>query len=597
MAGRVRGILEKLLGRRREIALSEVIGDVELLRRFSATRDEAAFELLVWRHGSMVLGVCRRGVRDEQLAEDAFQAVFLVLARKAGSIRGGNVAGWLFRLARRVVVRAARRQPVLKPLPELPAAARPSTAECGELRALLDAEVARLPERLRAPVILCYLGDHTTEDAARELGCPRGTVLSRLAAARKRLADRLTRRGIAAPTLSAVMAERTTGRLVSQTITAAQNPFPSPAASPPALLAESVVRAMTMTKLVSALSVVFLAVGLSAGVGWVAASRGSSGNSSPIEQAQAEEASKQAANGAEKKEAKPAEKSERIRKAASVVSRQIEEIELRLAEEVRDPALVNLSVLQEELLALDKRILEAERTVKANHLNWKRELKNKDEAPKRPPEKDEVARQIEAIPIVKAASVRRVEAESALLILQQRRAISPEHPSMKAAVKELSDADMALKDAREKARPEAERLVLSATTEYVDKRFNEARIAVDQSSDSLKDLLTERRNLADRIRAGRVSEARQQALQDELQIYREIRAELLRQRILIELGIEGLPMPIMKSAADPGMGAKTQDPRRELESMRAEVTKMREQTEALGQQIESLRTEVKRFRK
>ena len=108
MAGRVRGILETLLGRRREIALSEVVGDAELLRRFTATRDEAAFELLVWRHGTMVLGVCRRAVRDEQLAEDAFQAVFIVLARKAGSIRGGNVGGWLFRVARRVAARAAQ---------------------------------------------------------------------------------------------------------------------------------------------------------------------------------------------------------------------------------------------------------------------------------------------------------------------------------------------------------------------------------------------------------------------------------------------------------------------------------------------------------
>src|SRR5689334_8878023 len=97
---RLQGILDNLLGRHREAALSEVVGDRELLDRFIASRDEAAFELLVWRHGSMVLGICRRAIRDLQLAEDAFQAVFIVLARKARSIRGGNVAGWLFRVAR-----------------------------------------------------------------------------------------------------------------------------------------------------------------------------------------------------------------------------------------------------------------------------------------------------------------------------------------------------------------------------------------------------------------------------------------------------------------------------------------------------------------
>src|SRR5438552_8446781 len=82
------------------------VSDVELLARFTRAGDQAAFELLVWRHASMVYGVCWRIVRDDQRAEDAFQATFLVLARKAGSVRGANVAGWLFRVARRVSYRA-----------------------------------------------------------------------------------------------------------------------------------------------------------------------------------------------------------------------------------------------------------------------------------------------------------------------------------------------------------------------------------------------------------------------------------------------------------------------------------------------------------
>jgi RNA polymerase sigma factor (sigma-70 family) len=181
----------------------DAVPDAELLRRFAEGRDQAAFELLVWRHGGMVLGVCRRVLRDGHAAEDAFQAAFLVLARKAGSVRAGaSVAGWLHRVARRVALRAAKqratrrqRETVLVADPPARAGAEPDA----ELRAVLDAEIDRLPERFRLPVVLCYLDGRTTEDAARLLGVPRGTVLSRLATARQRLAARLTRRGVTLP--------------------------------------------------------------------------------------------------------------------------------------------------------------------------------------------------------------------------------------------------------------------------------------------------------------------------------------------------------------------------------------------------------------
>jgi RNA polymerase sigma factor (sigma-70 family) len=203
MAGGAWGRIARLL-RQRAPEPGEPVPDGELLSRFARDRDEAAFELLVWRHAAMVLGVCRRILRDEQLAEDAFQAAFLVLARKAGSIHGGNLAGWLFRVARRTALRA-RKQATARTNRELPltadpeAGALPSPTEQAELAAVLDEEVARLPERLRLPVVLCYLGGHSTEHAARALGCPRGTVLSRLATARDRLAARLTRRGVTLP--------------------------------------------------------------------------------------------------------------------------------------------------------------------------------------------------------------------------------------------------------------------------------------------------------------------------------------------------------------------------------------------------------------
>jgi RNA polymerase sigma factor (sigma-70 family) len=181
---------------RRPVGESDPVSDAELLARFVRAGDQTAFELLVWRHGPMVLGACRRILRDVHLAEDAFQAAFLILARKAGSVRSACVAGWLHRVARRVAVRAARPRKRIEPLTADPLD-RP--APDAELRVVLDAEIDRLPERFRLPVVLCYLDGRTTEDAARLLGVPRGTVLSRLATARQRHAARLTRRGVTLP--------------------------------------------------------------------------------------------------------------------------------------------------------------------------------------------------------------------------------------------------------------------------------------------------------------------------------------------------------------------------------------------------------------
>lgn len=278
MAGRVRGILERLLARRRDTD-STGVPDAELLRRFVHARDEAAFELLVWRHGSMVLGLCRRAIRDEQLAEDAFQAVFLVLARKAGLIRG-NLGGWLFKVARRVAVRAAAKQPNVVPVVET--ATQQTDATAGEeLSAILDTEVARLPERLRRPVVLCYIDGHSTEDAARELGCPRGTVLSRLAAARKRLADRLARRGV---TLPAALVMGLSAPLVS-TASAAAPKFRSGslAISPATQLADGVLLTMKRVTLLTVAGVVCAAV-FATGIGWSAAQQGSQPNPPPREE-------------------------------------------------------------------------------------------------------------------------------------------------------------------------------------------------------------------------------------------------------------------------------------------------------------------------
>jgi RNA polymerase sigma factor (sigma-70 family) len=177
------------------------LSDAELLARFARSRDEASFELLVWRHGGMVLGTCRRLLDDSHAAEDAFQATFLALARQAESIgRGEALVGWLYRVACRIALRAragATRRARCESQANAPPVEDPrADAESNELCSALHEELSRLPEKQRAAVILCYLEGQSTEEAARRLNCPRGTILSRLAHARERLRGRLARRGL-----------------------------------------------------------------------------------------------------------------------------------------------------------------------------------------------------------------------------------------------------------------------------------------------------------------------------------------------------------------------------------------------------------------
>ncbi len=241
--------------------------DAQLLRRFVAQRDEAAFEVLVWRHGPMALGVCRRILRNPHDADDAFQAALLALARKAPSIaRGGSVGGWLFQVARRTALRAraqalrrARRETQAA---ELAAAPDPRAADPDrhELGPVLDEELHRLPEKYRAPVVLCYLEGLTNEEAACHLRCPVGTVKTRLARARELLASRLARRGLApgAGLLAGGIfapAAALPARLVSPAVRAAalvvsgQGTAAGVVPARVALLAEGVLRAMTIAKL------------------------------------------------------------------------------------------------------------------------------------------------------------------------------------------------------------------------------------------------------------------------------------------------------------------------------------------------------------
>jgi RNA polymerase sigma factor (sigma-70 family) len=177
----------------------EDVSDRALLDRFVRHRDDAAFESLVRRYGPLVLGVCRRVLGDGPDAEDAFQATFLVLVDRAGSLARPELLGnWLYGVAYRVarkarakIARRARKEgqapPAVPADPQLEAAWR-------ELWSVLDEEMQRLPERYRAPLTLCYLDGLSNQDAARRLGWPIGSISYRLARARDMLRERLQRR-------------------------------------------------------------------------------------------------------------------------------------------------------------------------------------------------------------------------------------------------------------------------------------------------------------------------------------------------------------------------------------------------------------------
>ncbi len=182
------------------------LSDRQLLENFSSGDCDAAelsFQALVERHGPMVLRVCKRALPDSNDAEDAFQSTFLVLVVQAGRIRDREcVAAWLqgvaARVAARVGVEAARRRRIERHGAR-PAFEMNADAERWDLEWLIDQELARLPEKYRAPIVLCYLKGSTHEEAADQLGWPVGTVRGRLARARDLLRARLSRRGVAAP--------------------------------------------------------------------------------------------------------------------------------------------------------------------------------------------------------------------------------------------------------------------------------------------------------------------------------------------------------------------------------------------------------------
>jgi RNA polymerase sigma factor (sigma-70 family) len=240
--------------------------DAQLLEAFLIGHEEAAFAALVRRHGPMVFGVCRRILGDRHEAEDAFQATFLVLLRKASSIRPGQAVGpWLHGVAQRTARRArealARRRAGQKRLWERARRQGNTPHAVEDWRPLLDEELSRLPEKYRVPIVLCDLQGRTHQEAARELGWPQGTLSGRLWRARALLGRRLIGRGlmlsamvltlahaedaafavVAAPLIQATMK---TARMVREAGTTAV----SGVSGSVAVLTQGVLKAMWMTK-------------------------------------------------------------------------------------------------------------------------------------------------------------------------------------------------------------------------------------------------------------------------------------------------------------------------------------------------------------
>jgi RNA polymerase sigma factor (sigma-70 family) len=277
--------------------------DADLLRQFTATRDSAAFSALVRRHGSTVLAACRQVLRQESDVEDAFQATFLVLFKNADSIRRGcSVRSWLFGVAHRVAVNARCRRARLESRevtnsePPHPAGELPDLS-WREASAVLHEELNRLPDKLRLPLLLCYLEGKSRDEAAAELGTSTNVVKGALERGRSRLRSRLQRRGIALSAGLLAAVDAATGSAVPPAWVDSVVSFAGPGRVRPAVsaLANGVTPVFRFTRLAAALAAGLL---IAAG-GLIAAS--TSEQSPPKKGAPADPPAKEAAKPAAEK--------------------------------------------------------------------------------------------------------------------------------------------------------------------------------------------------------------------------------------------------------------------------------------------------------
>ncbi|MBI1916678.1 MAG: sigma-70 family RNA polymerase sigma factor [Planctomycetes bacterium] len=297
---------DNILGclRREGLPGAEGLADGQLLERFLASRDGAAFAALVQRHGPMVLGVCRRILRNEADAEDAFQATFLVLVKKAHTIVPRHLVGnWLYGVAcnaaRKARTAAARRSDRERRVREMTREETLPADTVEELQKLIDEELERLPDEYRAAIVLCELEGKTHKEAAQWLGWPVGTLSGRLSRARRLLAARLARRGVALPCMglagllssASVPAALAASTVRAGTLLAAGLPVDGTIPSRVGVLTDSVLKGMLGTRLRSALAVL-LTVGLAVAGAGAALQRTLAGEPPPPQKRERAEAEK-----------------------------------------------------------------------------------------------------------------------------------------------------------------------------------------------------------------------------------------------------------------------------------------------------------------
>ena len=262
---------------RRAVLRQEEAGltDGQLLDRFIEHRDEAAVAALVLRHGPMVWGVCRRVLGNHHDTEDAFQATFLVLVRKAGSVRQREMVGnWLYGVAHQTAMKARamleKRRARQEQVTDLPETEAPQEDACDDLQPMLDLELSRLPDKYRVAIVLCDLEGKTRKEAALQLGLPEGTMAGRLTRGRAMLAKRLARHRLAVTGIALGMVPTS---LVSSTLEAVTLVAAGRVATvgvisfEVASLTNGVLKAMSLSKLTIAATVLLAASALSIGAG------------------------------------------------------------------------------------------------------------------------------------------------------------------------------------------------------------------------------------------------------------------------------------------------------------------------------------------
>jgi RNA polymerase sigma factor (sigma-70 family) len=350
--------LTRLLATLRRLEPRQAGSDADLLGRFASLRDEAAFTALLARHGPMVLNTCRRVLGDADDAEDAFQAAFLVLARKAGAIaRPDALAGWLHGVACRVALKARRSRRPREPADVDCADRRPDPLEVVSARDLLAAveeEVSRLPEAYRLPIVLCWLEGLSQDEAARRLGASPGAIKGRLERGRRRLHERLARRGLAPAALAALVAagqsvarvpEGLLGETGRAALLFAAGGSVAGVSEQVLTLAKGGLEAMAQTKYMAVVAVVVALGAAGAGVGWLTAGSAESGK--PPEETQARERPQSRA-GAERR-ADPVEEARKEHARLADEVRKLDEDWLKMVVEAR-----------QKLVELEEKLRDAE---------------------------------------------------------------------------------------------------------------------------------------------------------------------------------------------------------------------------------------------